>query len=71
MNRFRIEAEGFIECVTVMLPDLKFWERHSNFDDHFWYAERVNGRIAMLTLSTLLVLEAVTHQSIWELIHVF
>jgi len=57
--------------MTTMLPELKSWERHKNLDDHLWYAERVNGRIAMLTLTTLLILEAITHQNVWELIHVF
>jgi hypothetical protein len=33
-----------------------------------WYAERVNGRVAMLVLSVVLLYEFTTHTSIWSLI---
>jgi len=50
-------------------PDLKFWEWHDNMNDHLWYAERVNGRVAMLVLSVLLILELVQRKSIWEIVY--
>jgi hypothetical protein len=71
MNKFWLGIQGYISCfgwifVAVVkwaceeCPDLKFWKRHTNLDDHLWYAERVNGRIAMLTLTFLLL---------WNLAH--
>ena len=66
MNKFWLSVQGYWSCIswipTALLkfiweefPDLKFWKQHTNFDDHIWYAERVNGRIAMLALSFLLI----------------
>lgn len=66
MNKFWLGLKGYWSCVAWLpaalfkfmweeFPDLKFWKRHTNFDDHIWYAERVNGRIAMLALSFLLI----------------
>jgi hypothetical protein len=79
MNKFLLGIQGYASCfgwifvaifkvILEECPDLKFWERHSNWDDHIWYAERVNGRIAMLVLSVLLLYEFTTHTSIWSLI---
>jgi hypothetical protein len=39
-------------------------------DDFISYAERWNGRIAMLAVITILQLELIYKISIWELIHV-
>ena len=66
MNKFWLGVQGYWSCISWLpvallkfiweeFPDLKFWKRHTNFDDHIWYAERVNGRIAMLALSFLLI----------------
>ena len=66
MSKFWLGVQGYWSCVSWIpgtllkfiweeSPDLKFWKRHTNFDDHIWYAERVNGRIAMLALSFLLI----------------
>ena len=52
--------EAIFKAVLANCPDLKFWETHTNFNDHFWYAERVNGRLAMLVLTALLI---------WKLSH--
>jgi len=41
-------------------PDLKFWDPPKHPSDFFWYAERVNGRLAMLTLTVLLVLDLIS-----------
>jgi hypothetical protein len=79
MNKFVLGVQGYIACfgwIVVEIwkriledcPDLEFWKGHSNIDDHIWYAERVNGRIAMLVLSALLLYESTTHTSIWSLI---
>jgi hypothetical protein len=66
MNKFWLGLQGYWSCISWLpaalvkfiweeSPDLKFWKRHTNFDDHIWYAERVNGRVAMLALSFLLI----------------
>jgi hypothetical protein len=61
---------GFIQRLAEDCPDLKFWKWHTDVDDHLWYAERVNGRVAMLVLTTVLILELVSNRSIWDIIHV-
>ena len=71
MNKFLLGLQGYLSCLGWMLPalwewilemspDLRFWKWHTNLDDHLWYAERVNGRLAMLTL-TFLLLWRLTH----------
>ena len=65
MNKFLLGIQGYISCFGWIIAaiwewflevsvDLRSW-RHTNLDDHLWYAERVNGRIAMLTLTFLLI----------------
>lgn len=77
MNKFWYGIQGYASCfgwifqvivkwIWEEYPDLKFWKRFDNFDDHIWYAERVNGRIAMLTLTIVLILELVSGNSIWD-----
>ena len=79
MNKFWYGVQGYISYFGWMLgaifqfiweecPDLKFWKWHTNMGDHIWYAERVNGRVAMLVLSIVLILELVSHKSIWDLV---
>jgi hypothetical protein len=65
---------GWWSCVSWIFPalledcvDLKFWNFPTNIDDLLWYAERVNGRVAMLTLVSVLSIEIFTHESIWSL----
>ena len=71
MNKFLLGIQGYISCfgwifpalwewILEMSPDLRFWKWHNNLGDHFWYAERVNGRLAMLAL-TFLFFWCVTH----------
>ena len=71
MNKFFLALQGYLSCLGWMLPalwewilemspDLRFWNWHTNLDDHLWYAERVNGRIAMLAL-TFLFIWCLTH----------
>jgi hypothetical protein len=79
MEKILLTLKGYWLCLGWVLstavtwvlaecPDLKFWKGHTNIDDHIWYAERVNGRIAMLALSAVLLYEFTTHTSIWSLI---
>ncbi len=60
-----IIAEIFKDCV-----DLKFWKIPLHPNDLLWYAERVNGRIAMLAILFVLQVELITHKSIWEFVNV-
>jgi hypothetical protein len=66
MNKFLLTIQGYTACfswIVVALwewlleyaPDLRFWKWHTNIDDHLWYAERVNGRLAMLALTFLFI----------------
>jgi len=79
MNKFWYGVQGYASCFGWMFgaifkfiweecPDLKFWKWHTNIGDHIWYAERVNGRVAMLVLSIVLILELILHKSIWDLV---
>lgn len=81
MNKIFLGIKGYISCLGWVLAvlwdfvvehctEIRFWERHDNFDDHIWYAERVNGRLAMVTLTIILILELVSHHSIRDLIYV-
>ena len=71
MNKFLLGLQGYISCFSWMIPalwewilemspDLRFWKWHTNLDDHLWYAERVNGRLAMLVM-TFLFIWCLTH----------
>jgi hypothetical protein len=66
MNKFLLGIQGYCSCfgwllpatwkwLLQYLPELRFWEWHSNLDDHLWYAERINGRIAMLAMTYILI----------------
>ena len=55
-----------IKAFVENYPDLKFWELPTHPDDLAWYAERINGRIAMLTVVIVLYVEFCTHESIWR-----
>jgi len=80
MNKFSLWIKGYAMCLTWAAGivwefvvehcvEIRFWEGHNNFDDHIWYAERVNGRLAMLVLSLVLILELVSHDSIWHIVY--
>jgi len=80
MKNFLRSVQGYWMCVGwivpellrwvyELVPELQFWKWHNNLDDHLWYAERVNGRIAMLVLSVLLILEFVQRKSIWDIVY--
>ena len=61
MNKFLLGVQGYVSCLGWIIPalwkwfleaapEVRFWKWHTNLDDHLWYAERVNGRIAMLAM---------------------
>jgi hypothetical protein len=78
MSKFRLWVIGWWSCLSWMIPelvheyfpDLKFWNIPTHIGDFIWYAERVNGRLAMLAVVAILALDLFTHKSIWELIGV-
>ena len=64
MNKILLSIQGYASCFGWIFaelwkatlercPDLKFWNPPSHPDDFIWYAERVNGRLAMLALAVL------------------
>jgi hypothetical protein len=57
--------------VREYCPDLNLLDIPTTPDDFFWYAERVNGRVAMLAMTSLLMAEFATHQSIFQLVGIF
>lgn len=80
MDKIWLGIQGYCACFGWILmetlkwiweecPDLKFWKPPTHFNDFAWYAERVNGRLAMLVLTTTLVLELVSHKSILEIVY--
>ena len=73
MKGFFICLAEFWKCIQeyirTELVDLNIFNPPNHLKDFIWYAERVNGRVAMLTLTTVLILELATKNSIWSLIH--
>ena len=59
-----------LEVIKTNAPDLNFKNKPWHIEDYICYAERVNGRVAMIVLSSLLLIEYFSGQSIWRLIHV-
>lgn len=65
MNKFVLTVQGYLSCFGWILgaiwdwileecPDLKFWKPPTHPNDFLWYAERVNGRLAMLALTGII-----------------
>lgn len=80
MNKIWWTIQGYASCFGWMVAaiwewmleecgEIRFWKRYENLDDHIWYAERVNGRLAMVALTITLILELVSHHSIWDLLY--
>ena len=63
--------EFFREVVKEYCPDLNLLDIPSHPDDFLWYAERVNGRVAMLTILSVLMVELETKKSIFEIVGIF
>jgi hypothetical protein len=61
---------GFCEIYKEYCPDLNFKNIPLHPQDYIWYAERWNGRAAMLAVIFILQWELITGQSIWEFIGV-
>ena len=59
------------ELISRYCPDLDITNFPTHPEDYLWYAERFNGRAAMLAVIFILQWEFVTHQSIWEFIGVY
>jgi hypothetical protein len=59
------------EVIKEYCPDLNVRDIPTHPDDFLWYAERINGRIAMLTITSLLMAEFATKKSIFEIIGLF
>ena len=57
--------------VKEYCPDLNPLTIPTHPEDFLWYAERVNGRIAMLTITSVLMAEFATKESIFQLIGLF
>lgn len=53
-------------CLIDLHPD----KIPTNFDDYTWFAERWNGRVAMLAITTILILELGYGMSLKDLAHV-
>jgi hypothetical protein len=78
LSKIRYYFIGWMSClawipqtiIKEFLPDLDLWNTPQNPDDFLWYAERVNGRAAMLTVLALLCVEFLTKTSVLHLIHV-
>jgi len=63
--------EFFQEIVKEYCLDLNLLDIPTNPDDFLWYAERVNGRVAMLTIISVLMAEFATKKSIFEIVGIF
>ena len=63
--------EFFREIVKEYCPALNLLDIPTNPDDFLWYAERVNGRVAMLTILSVLMTEFATKKSIFEIVGIF
>lgn len=75
LQKIRYTIIGWYHCISwfllaflkEVLPDL--FGIPTNPSDFAWYAERMNGRVAMLAVTTILCVDFLTKQSIWTTIH--
>jgi hypothetical protein len=58
-------------AIKEYCPDLNPLNIPTHPEDFLWYAERVNGRIAMLTITSVLMAEFATKESIFQIIGLF
>ena len=63
--------EFIYEVIKEYCPDLNLSDIPTHPDDFLWYAERINGRIAMLTIVSVLMAEFATKKSIFQIIGIF
>ena len=79
MNKAVLWIQEWYNCLSWIVqeitsrycPDLDMTNFPTHPEDYLWYAERFNGRAAMLAVIFILQWEFVTHQSIWEFIGVY
>lgn len=57
----------FLSVFKELMPDLLSIPKDP--EDFLWFAERVNGRLAMLAVTAILYVDFLTKQSIWTTIH--
>lgn len=78
LEKFWYSIRGWYNCISWVVeiiikewfPDLAFWKPPAHPNDFIWYAERVNGRLAMLAVFVILTIELSTKSSIWNFVHV-
>jgi hypothetical protein len=78
MNKVWASIQGIWFCLSFIAKEI--WNEylvdlHPNKiplhpNDYLWFAERWNGRVAMITIIAVLQLELIYKVSIWELIGV-
>lgn len=61
----------FTNVIKEYCPDLNPLNIPTHPEDFLWYAERVNGRIAMLAITSVLMAEFATKESIFQIIGLF
>jgi len=79
MNKAVLWIQGWYNCLSWIIqeivshycPDLNIATLPTHPEDYLWYAERFNGRAAMLAVIFILQWEFVTHKSIWEFVGVY
>ena len=78
MNKAKLWIQGMWSCLSwlvmeiykVYCPDLNLNNLPLHPEDYLWYAERWNGRAAMIAVLFILQWEWITGRSIWEFIGV-
>lgn len=78
MNKAWLWIQGTWNCISWIFKEIwNEWliDLHPNKipwhpSDYMWFAERWNGRVAMLTIVVVLQLELIYKVSIWEMIGV-
>jgi hypothetical protein len=58
------------EMINEYCPDLNLFKIPTHPNDYMWFAERWNGRVAMLAVMFIMYWELFHKQSIWSLIGV-
>lgn len=78
LQKTKLFIEGWWSCISWIFkeiikeyyPDLNFKQLPLHPNDFLWFAERWNGRVAMLAVVFILQWELLSKQSIWYFIGV-
>ena len=78
LNKVKLFIEGWWSCISWIVkeiikeycPDLNFKSISTHPNDYLWFAERWNGRAAMLAVVFILQWELLSKQSIWHFLGV-